>query len=214
MKNGWWMNYKTTDISEVYEIVGSALCYCFQTANSVHTIWSSFLPGAHPASYPMGTRGILLWKQSGSGVKLTTHLHLVSRSKNAWSYTSTPQYAFMAWCLVKHRDNFAFTVLDFWVPYKAGNFLTTWAIISFSGRTLLHGFSKQTRTLQCKVEYNTFILCLCVPSTKTDWSKFEQEERTSGANYRHPREADTEQYWKCWGKYRRVLFSLPGNFCQ
>jgi hypothetical protein len=34
-------------------------------------------------------------------VKLTTHLHLVPRSKNAWSYTSTPQYAFIAWCLVK-----------------------------------------------------------------------------------------------------------------
>jgi hypothetical protein len=29
--------------------------------------------------------------------------------KNAWSCTSTPQYAFIAWCLVKHRDNFTFT---------------------------------------------------------------------------------------------------------
>jgi hypothetical protein len=28
-------------------------------------------------------------------VKLTTHLHLVPRSKNKWSYTSTPQYVFM-----------------------------------------------------------------------------------------------------------------------
>jgi hypothetical protein len=28
--------------------------------------------------------------------------------KNAWSYTSTPQYIFMAWCLVKHRDTFTF----------------------------------------------------------------------------------------------------------
>jgi hypothetical protein len=27
--------------------------------------------------------------------------------KNAWSYTSSPPYVFMAWCLVKHRDNFA-----------------------------------------------------------------------------------------------------------
>jgi hypothetical protein len=36
--------------------------------------------GAHSASYPMGTRG----------VKLTTHLQPVLRSKNAWSYTSTP----------------------------------------------------------------------------------------------------------------------------
>jgi hypothetical protein len=28
------------------------------------------------------------------GVKLTTHLHLVRRSKNAWSYTSTPPIRF------------------------------------------------------------------------------------------------------------------------
>jgi hypothetical protein len=26
--------------------------------------------------------------------------------KNAWRYTSTPQFVFMAWCLVQHRDNF------------------------------------------------------------------------------------------------------------
>jgi hypothetical protein len=31
--------------------------------------------------------------------------------KNAWSYSSTPQYVFMAWCLVKYRNNFAFTLL-------------------------------------------------------------------------------------------------------
>jgi hypothetical protein len=41
-------------------------------------------------------------------VKLTTHLHLVPRPKNERSYTSTPQYEFTAWCLVKHRDNFTF----------------------------------------------------------------------------------------------------------
>jgi len=26
--------------------------------------------------------------------------------KNEWNYTSTPQYVFMAWCLIKYRDNF------------------------------------------------------------------------------------------------------------
>jgi hypothetical protein len=41
-------------------------------------------------------------------VRLTTHLHLVSRSSE-WSYTSTPQYVSMVWCLVKHRKNFTFT---------------------------------------------------------------------------------------------------------
>jgi hypothetical protein len=62
--------------------------------------------GAHPASYPMGTRG------SFPG----------SKAAVAWSWPLTsiycrgrrmrgvipplPQYAFMAWCLVKHRDNF------------------------------------------------------------------------------------------------------------
>jgi hypothetical protein len=36
-----------------------------------------------------------------------------SAEVNAWSYTSTPQYVFMAWCLVKHRDNFTFTFTFF-----------------------------------------------------------------------------------------------------
>jgi hypothetical protein len=31
--------------------------------------------------------------------------------KSTWSYTSTPQYAFMAWSLVKHRDNLTFTFM-------------------------------------------------------------------------------------------------------
>jgi hypothetical protein len=44
---------------------------------------------ARPASYPMGIRGSF----PGSSAKV----------KNAWKYTSTPQYTFMAWCLVKHR---------------------------------------------------------------------------------------------------------------
>jgi hypothetical protein len=34
-------------------------------------------------------------------VKLTTHLHLVLRSKYEWSCKSILQYAFMAWCSVK-----------------------------------------------------------------------------------------------------------------
>jgi hypothetical protein len=29
--------------------------------------------------------------------------------ENAWSYTSTPEYVFVAWYLVKHRENFTFT---------------------------------------------------------------------------------------------------------
>jgi hypothetical protein len=55
-------------------------------------------------------------------VKLTTHLFIVRRSKNAWSYTSTPQYAFRAWCLVKHRDNFTFTSVLYTKPLISMSF--------------------------------------------------------------------------------------------
>jgi hypothetical protein len=37
--------------------------------------------------------------------------------KNEWSYTSTPQYASMASCLVKHRDDFII-VLDVKLLYQ------------------------------------------------------------------------------------------------
>jgi hypothetical protein len=65
--------------------------------------------GAHPASYPMGSGG------SFPGVKRAgreaEHSPPSSAEiKNAWIYTSIPQYAFMAWCLVKHRNNLTFTL--------------------------------------------------------------------------------------------------------
>jgi hypothetical protein len=45
--------------------------------------------GDHPASYPMSTRGSFPGGGgTNQGVKLTTHLLLVPRSKNEWSYTS------------------------------------------------------------------------------------------------------------------------------
>jgi hypothetical protein len=36
-----------------------------------------------------------------------------AEAKNVWSYTSTPQFVFIAWCLVKHRDNFTFFTFTF-----------------------------------------------------------------------------------------------------
>jgi hypothetical protein len=57
----------------------------------------------HPASYPMGTR------DSFPGVKrpgreTDNSPPSSAEVKNAWSYTSTPQYVFMTWCSVKQRD--------------------------------------------------------------------------------------------------------------
>jgi hypothetical protein len=48
-------------------------------------------------------------------VKLTTHLHLVPRSKNEWSYTSIPPVHLhnVVLGLKKNRDNFTFSVNKF-----------------------------------------------------------------------------------------------------
>jgi hypothetical protein len=46
-----------------------------------------FTTASRPA---LGYQGLFPWGQSGRGVKLTIYLHLVPRSKYAWSYTSTP----------------------------------------------------------------------------------------------------------------------------
>jgi hypothetical protein len=63
----------------------------------------------------MGTRAVSLGvKQKG---READHSPPPSAEvKYAWSYTSTPEYLIMAWCLFKHRDNFVlpyFTLLYF-----------------------------------------------------------------------------------------------------
>jgi hypothetical protein len=58
-----------------------------------------------------GNRGLFLWGSSGRGVKLITHLHLVPRSRMHGAIPPLPQYVFMAWCLVKHRDIFLLHLL-------------------------------------------------------------------------------------------------------
>jgi hypothetical protein len=63
-----------------------------------------------PILLPSRYRGLLLLGVKRSG-READHLSPSSAEvKDVWSYTSTPQYVFMAWCLVNHRDNFAFTL--------------------------------------------------------------------------------------------------------
>jgi hypothetical protein len=68
----------------------------------------------------MGTGGSFPGgKAAGTWGKLTTHLHLVPRSRMRGATPPLPQYVFMAWCLVKHRDNFTFTsTLTFNLPHN------------------------------------------------------------------------------------------------
>jgi hypothetical protein len=61
--------------------------------------------GAHPASYPMCIGGSF----PGWDVKLTTHLHLVLRSRMHGAIPPLLQYAFMVWCSVKAQGHFYLT---------------------------------------------------------------------------------------------------------
>jgi hypothetical protein len=62
-----------------------SLPQCVQTAS-----------GAHASSYPKVPGGGI-----SPGVKLTTHLHLVPRSRTRGAIPPLLQYAFMTWCSVK-----------------------------------------------------------------------------------------------------------------
>jgi hypothetical protein len=63
-----------------------------------------------PCLLSNGNLGLLPRVWRGRGVKLTTHLHLVPRLMRG-TIPPLPQYVFMAWCLVKDRDNFTILFL-------------------------------------------------------------------------------------------------------
>jgi hypothetical protein len=81
---------KQSGVRSPTEAGNFSLYYCIQNRS-----------GAHPASKPMGT---------GGKVAMAWHLHLALRLKMHGAVLLLPQYVFMAWCLVKHRVNFTFTL--------------------------------------------------------------------------------------------------------
>jgi hypothetical protein len=89
---------------------------------------------AHLVFYPAGARVV------SPGVKRpgreANHLPPSSAEvKNAWSYTSTTQYVFMAWCLIMNRDNVYLT-------YKSDNWFRKFG--SNLKLTFLHKFPQNT----------------------------------------------------------------------
>jgi hypothetical protein len=66
--------------------------------------------GAHPASYPMGTRvSFPGCKAAGREADHSPPCSAGGGQRMRGAVPPLPQYAFMAWCVVKHRDNFTFT---------------------------------------------------------------------------------------------------------
>jgi hypothetical protein len=57
--------------------------------------------GAHPASYPMGTRGSF---PRGKAAGADHSSPPSAEVKNAWSYTTIPQYSLMACCSLRAQE--------------------------------------------------------------------------------------------------------------
>jgi hypothetical protein len=105
------------------QVLGGAGDFCLH-----HRIQTG--SGAHPASYPIGAKG------SFPGVKRPGReadhsLQPSAEVKNAWSYTSTPQYAFMALCSVKAQGQlylYLYVLFSWYWPAKPlGSPVTSWA---------------------------------------------------------------------------------------
>jgi hypothetical protein len=73
---------------------------------------------------------------SGRNVKLTIHLHLLSRLR-MWSYTSSPSYIFMAYCLIKHKENFTFLPIHqfYTKPSNILSGMVFWVVMPYSSVT-------------------------------------------------------------------------------
>jgi hypothetical protein len=88
---------------------------------------------AHPASYTIINGSTMVkrpWREADHSYPSSAEV------KKMWIYTSTPPYTFMAQCLVKHRDNFTFTLPTSWKLTGEWNYiynilkLNTWCHVT------------------------------------------------------------------------------------
>jgi hypothetical protein len=112
----------------------------------------------------MKTTNSYIYSRFRRGLKLTTHLHLVPRSKNVWIYTSTPQYASMGWCSLKAQGQLYLFQFNFMFHLQYLRWSCTW------------GFPT-------KILY-TFLICLYMTShyillDLMTWFIFGEEYETS-----------------------------------
>jgi hypothetical protein len=63
-------------------------------------------PALGPTKPPKGCCGLLPQGLNRPGREAGPSPPSGAKVMNAWSYTSTPQYVFMAWCLVKNTETY------------------------------------------------------------------------------------------------------------
>jgi hypothetical protein len=75
--------------------------------------------------------GALSLGYSGWGVKLTTHFHLVPRSRMRGAIPALPQYVFMVWCSVKAQGKLPFFTFYGMVKHSELNGVSHYNIVDF-----------------------------------------------------------------------------------
>jgi hypothetical protein len=89
-----------------------SVCVCVCVCVWYHRVQNGY--GAHPASYPM-VPGTLSLGEKRPGREVDNSPPCNAEIKNAWRYTSAH---FMAWCLIKQKDNFTFTLYTYMVKLR------------------------------------------------------------------------------------------------
>jgi hypothetical protein len=79
----WLLNITFSQMNPFNSLISSFFKNHFITIHVPQRLWG-------PSSLlSIGYQGLFLWGWSGRGVKLTTYLYLIPRSKDEWRYIST-----------------------------------------------------------------------------------------------------------------------------
>jgi hypothetical protein len=112
-----------------------------------------------PILLSKGYQGLFRWGWNGRGVKLTTHLQLVPRSRMSGAISPLPQYVFIAWWSVKSTGTtlpFTLACLSYFFPFRGRMFLLN----KICHRILKSPINKEMhgkRTALCRVMHNVII---------------------------------------------------------